>query len=293
MTAALRDVLNPEEMMRKAIDSLFEIFPAAQRVVIGFVDECGQFSPECWRVRDDDPQDIQLSHSVLKYVLERGEAVVIEDAHSFPTHTDSVFALKMRSILCSPLMNVEGRAIGLVHVDSATSGHFNDFDLELLAAVSTQISLAVNFWRLHTAAIADAIILRDVENARIVQQAYLPECAPQVEGYELSGYYRPARHIGGDYYDYLPLADGRMALVVGDVVGKGVPAALTMIRLATETRSSIELCDSPADTLKRLNRRLSCSFITIVIAVVDPHNHTVSVSNAGHELPLLRRANQR
>ncbi len=189
-------------------------------------------------------------------------------------------------------MNVEGQAIGLVHVDSATSGQFNEFDLELLAAVSTQISLAVNFWRLHSTAVADAIILRDVENARIVQQAYLPECAPQVQGYELSGYYRPARHIGGDYYDYVPLPDGRIALVVGDVVGKGVPAALTMIRLATETRSSIELCDTPADTLKRLNYRLSSSFVTIVIAILDPYNHTVSVSNAGHELPLLRRENR-
>lgn len=138
-----------------------------------------------------------------------------------------------------------------------------------MAAVAIQLSLAVQFSRTHAAAVKDAVVRRDVECAKAIQLQYLPTAAPQISGFEVAGFYRAARHIGGDYYDYIPLPDGRWAIVLADVVGKGVPAALTMVRLATEIRTSLEACGSAAATLSRLNSRLSTHFITMLVAIVD------------------------
>jgi serine phosphatase RsbU (regulator of sigma subunit) len=151
-----------------------------------------------------------------------------------------------------------------------------------------QLSLAINFSRLHAIAVEDAILRRDVEQARAVQQHFLPVSPPLIDGYELAGFYRAARHVGGDYIDYVPLENGRLAIVLGDVVGKGVPAALTMVQLATETRASLEVCETPSQVVTRLNRKLSNDFITLVVLVLDPATHMVTISNAGHESPLLR-----
>jgi len=116
---------------------------------------------------------------------------------------------------------------------------------------------------------------------------FLPDRAPHLDGYELACFYRAARHIGGDYYDFIPLADGRMAFALGDVVGKGVPAALKMVRLASETRACLESLDSLAAVLRRLNQRLTGDFVTMIIGILDPRNHTITVSSAGHEHPML------
>ena len=134
----------------------------------------------------------------------------------------------------------------------------------------------------------DELLRRDVEQAREVQQRYLPERPPEIAGYDLAGFYRAARHVGGDYFDYVSLPDERLAIVLGDVVGKGVPAALTMVRLATETRAGLEVCLTPKELVTRLNEKFSNDFITLAVLVLDPQANQLTISNAGHEPPLLR-----
>ncbi len=135
------------------------------------------------------------------------------------------------------------------------------------------------------------VAVHDLELARDVQLQYLPDATPSIQGYEIAGFYRAARAVGGDYYDFIPLANGRIALVLGDVCGKGAPAALTMVKLATETRAGAEICDSAAALVTRLNDRMRGHWITLVVIYVDPASHVFNIANAGHEYPLLRRAN--
>ena len=135
------------------------------------------------------------------------------------------------------LISTDGAAVGVIYLDSARGNQFSQRDFEVFTAASTLLSLAFNFVRLHDLALRDALIRRDVENARSIQLSYLPNSPPTVPGFEVAGFYRAARHIGGDYYDYVQLADGCWAVLLADVYGKGVPAALTMVRVGHRSAS--------------------------------------------------------
>jgi serine phosphatase RsbU (regulator of sigma subunit) len=145
------------------------------------------------------------------------------------------------------------------------------------------------------AAVDQARIQRDLEVAREVQLSFLPQQLPQVEGYEFWADYEPANEVGGDYYDFIPLSSGRLAMTLGDVAGKGVPAALLMGRVATEARFHFLIQPDLARAVSGLNDSMSpqCSrmdrFVTFAAAVLDPATHTVTLVNAGHLSPLHYR----
>ena len=126
----------------------------------------------------------------------------------------------------------------------------------------------------------------------------MPEEAPRYEGYDLAGYNLACRTVGGDYYDFLPYRDGRVGLVVGDVSGKGMPAALMMSSLQARVQMLLETNPDPASALKILNRNLAerCplgKFITFFYGLLDPKTGILQYSNAGHNYPLLVRADGR
>jgi serine phosphatase RsbU (regulator of sigma subunit) len=137
---------------------------------------------------------------------------------------------------------------------------------------------------------------QELRVAREIQRASLPKEVPTLEGWELSPRYQPAREVGGDFYDFHLLSEGRLGLVVGDATGKGVPAALVMsstcgmLRLAAQSPSS-----SPSEILQRVNEALFNSippnmFVTCFYAILDPKSASLSYANAGHDLPYLRRS---
>lgn len=291
LTQSLRNALEFDQVFSDATEFLLSIFPTADRVAILIIAE-GRAQPKFWRTRISDPNsEIRISSTLVHEVTSTCTAVLATDAQSQYGQADSVHLLQIRSIMCSPLLSAEGGAIGAIYLDSQRGSQFSEADLDILAAVSTQLSLSINYVRLHEAAMKDALVRRDVESARSIQLKVLPDESPKIPGFEVAGYYRAARHVGGDYYDYIPLTDGRWGIVLGDVVGKGVPAALTMVRLATETRVAMEVATNPIAVLTRLNQRLKNNFITMIVAFVDPATGMVSIGNAGHELPLIRRAN--
>jgi phosphoserine phosphatase RsbU/P len=290
LTQSLRNALDLDQVFKDAADILLKIFSTADRVAI-LINQGEQSQPKFWRTRNTDPNsDIRISRTLISHVTSNCTAVLTADAQYDFSQIDSVHLLSIRSIMCSPLLSTDGVATGAVYLDSQQGSQFSKADLDILAAVSTQLSMAINYVRLHEAAMKYALVSRDVESARAIQLKVLPEASPQIPGFEVAGFYRAARHIGGDYYDYIPLSDGRWAIVLGDVVGKGVPAALTMVRLATETRFALEVSTNPTAVLTRLNQRLPNNFITLIVTIVDPASGLVCIGNAGNELPLLRRA---
>jgi serine phosphatase RsbU (regulator of sigma subunit) len=140
------------------------------------------------------------------------------------------------------------------------------------------------------------LVEQELRVARSIQQASLPKEVPQLQGWQISPYYRPAREVGGDFYDFHPLPEGKLGLVVGDATGKGVPAALVMsttcgmLQLAAQSSE----VSSPGEVLERVNEALlvripSNMFVTCFYAILDPESGTLSYANAGHDLPYLHR----
>jgi serine phosphatase RsbU (regulator of sigma subunit) len=139
-------------------------------------------------------------------------------------------------------------------------------------------------------------IEQELQVARRIQQASLPEEVPQLEGWQIAPYYQPAREVGGDFYDFHLLSEGRLGLVVGDATGKGVPAALVMsttcgmLQLAAQELDS----SSPGEVLSRVNETLwaripANMFVTCFYCILDPESATLSYANAGHDLPYVLR----
>ncbi len=137
-------------------------------------------------------------------------------------------------------------------------------------------------------------IEQELRIARLIQQTLLPKTLPELPGYDVAAYYQPAREVGGDFYDFLELEDGRLGLVVGDVTDKGVPAALVMATTRTMLRASAQRLFSPGEVLRRANDTLVTDippnmFITCLYAILDLESGRLVYANAGHDLPYRRR----
>jgi phosphoserine phosphatase RsbU/P len=164
----------------------------------------------------------------------------------------------------------------------------------MLVSVACQAAFAVENAQLHEIAVRDEALKRELAVAHEVQRGFLPSAAPRIPEYDFFDFYEPASQLGGDYYDYVELPGGRLAVVVADVSGKGISASLLMAKLSAETRFCLASEPSPAEAVGRLNRAFCQSgwedrFVTMVLAVLDPRTHDVVIVNAGHLPPLLRR----
>ncbi|MDQ3251666.1 MAG: SpoIIE family protein phosphatase [Actinomycetota bacterium] len=137
-------------------------------------------------------------------------------------------------------------------------------------------------------------IEQELQVARRIQQASLPKEVPALEGWEIYPLYRPAREVGGDFYDFFELKDGHLGIVVGDATGKGVPAALVMASARSMLRAVAQASDSPGEALRRVNDPLATDippnmFVTCFYAILDPKSGSLNYANAGHDLPYLHR----
>src|SRR5262249_47566260 len=145
---------------------------------------------------------------------------------------------------------------------------------------------------LHAMHLAQERLENELKLAREVQLNFLPKHLPDLHGYEFHAYYEAAREVGGDYYDFIALPENCIAVTLGDVAGKGMPAALLMARLSSESRSCLLTERHPTGAMARLNDLLHPitspmdRFVTLVMAVLDPAQHTVTLVNAGHPTPL-------
>ena len=163
----------------------------------------------------------------------------------------------------------------------------------MLVSVACQAAFAVENAQLHEAAMHDQALKRELAVAHEVQRGFLPSAAPRIPEYDFFDFYEPASQLGGDYYDYVELPGGRLAVVVADVSGKGISASLLMAKLSAETRYCLASEPEPAQAMARLNRGFCDSgwedrFVTMVLSVLDPRRHEVTIVSAGHLPPLWR-----
>jgi phosphoserine phosphatase RsbU/P len=297
------------EVLDRIFNSLFEIFPRAERGFVLLKDAgTGALLPEIIRSRSGPAGELKISKTVLNRVLEAGQAILCKDlSEEFPDSA-SVSDSKIRSLMCVPLFDTERKSIGIVQIDTRDGrGRFEQDDLDLLAAVANQISVAVQNAQLHKALIKQREMEHELQFARQVMQSLLPERPAAVPGYDFWAYYEPARHVGGDYYGIIPIsADGshhasdasRWAIAVGDVVGKGMPAALLTAKLSAEVRMFLRGDPTAVRVVELLNHQFEDGgvldlYITFLLVVLDVNLHRLSVVNAGHPCPLIRRRDGR
>jgi serine phosphatase RsbU (regulator of sigma subunit) len=168
----------------------------------------------------------------------------------------------------------------------------------VLVSVAFLAGQAVEYTEIHEELLELDRRNLELEVARDLQLAFLPQRAPRTPAYQFAHHYRAAQYVAGDYFDYIELPGGRVAVVVGDVAGHGVSAALTMARLCSEIRYSLVTTQSPAEAVSQLNWHLSARFpdlpfVTQVLCVLDHRSATMTIVNAGHPYPLLRRADSK
>ncbi|HLJ11875.1 MAG TPA: SpoIIE family protein phosphatase [Planctomycetaceae bacterium] len=294
----LARALKTEELLPRILESLFKIFPLADRGFVVIKDAAsGLLQVQSLRTRREEPLDsAPLSMTILREAIDKARAILSADAASDKRFSlsDSVSSLKIRSVMCAPLVAKAGEPLGAIQIDTRdTSTPFSEDDLEVLASVAAQAALALENAQLHTAALKQRDYERDLEFATQVQLGFLPNERPRLEGYEFFDFYEAAQRVGGDFFDYVPLPDGRLAITVGDVAGKGLPAALLMARIYSDARYELLAKPTPAESMTSLNASVCSSglghrFITLAFVVLDPKSHAITIVNAGHLPPLLR-----
>jgi serine phosphatase RsbU (regulator of sigma subunit) len=199
---------------------------------------------------------------------------------------------QIRSMLAVPLQT-DDRVIGLIYLDSPHFVHeFTKDDLNLLTVMANVAAIRIEHTRLAEVEQAERLFAKELQQAAEIQQGLLPTKAPQLPGLDLAGYNASCRTVGGDYYDFFPYADGRVGMLVGDVAGKGMPAALLMSSLQARVQVLFEEPSDLAALVTRLNRIIvsNCPanrFISFFIAVLDSKTGELTYVNAGHNPPLL------
>jgi phosphoserine phosphatase RsbU/P len=249
------------------------------------------------RVRALCGEGFRISSGVVDRVLKEKTSLLIRDASEDVNFSgrESIVAGQVRSILAVPLQTDE-HAIGLIYVDSPLQiRNFTSDDLNLLTVMANIAAIRIEHARLVEIEQADKLLAHDLQQAAEIQRALLPARAPDISGFDIAGYNAACRTVGGDYYDFLNLSDGRLGMVVGDVAGKGMPAALLMSSLHARVQAIFEDGDNLAGRVERLNHTISphCPgnrFITLFIAALDSRSGEMRFCNAGHNPPVLLRA---
>ena len=190
-------------------------------------------------------------------------------------------------------LRVDKHLVGVFTASHPELDAFPRQQLRILQALCDHVAIAIhNARRFQSERAERAVMDREAQEARAMQQALLPKCSPYIPGFVVSGLSVPARAVGGDWYDFIPFPDGRWGLVLADVSGKGTAAALLMSATRGVMRSLAEACRTPGEVLTRLNQVLvddfpAGKFVTMVYAVLDPATRTVIFANAGHLRPLF------
>lgn len=200
------------------------------------------------------------------------------------------------SILCVPLI-VKGEMIGYLAVFNKKKGEFSNEDRRLLSIIGSQSAQIIENARLLEEEKRLISLQEELNMASAIQRKLLPDTPPDIPGYQLFATNIPAKSVGGDYYDFVPLSDDRLAFCIADITGKGMPAAMLMASLQATFRSQVLVDDDCAVCITRTNKLLyrnteSTKFATMIYGALDPKTGIVKYTNGGHDCPILFKKNQ-
>ncbi len=236
---------------------------------------------------------LPIGMGIAGHVAKTGKTINLKDAWKdkrFFAGFDIRSGYRTRTMLCKALKNRNGKIIGVFQIINKNNGVFTKDDEHFLDAFSDHVSVAVENAQLHEALIEKERMEKEIEIAASIQRALLPKHLPKIPLYDLAAVAMPCKSVGGDYYDIIPLDQDRFVLVVADVAGKGVPAALLVSTLQASLHAYIQMGGSLPELVRRLNgvvyKNTSADrFITLFACVLDARNHLLTYINAGHNYP--------
>ncbi|HVW85967.1 MAG TPA: SpoIIE family protein phosphatase [Bryobacteraceae bacterium] len=247
-------------------------------------------------VRANKGEGFRISTAVRDRVLNSGASVLVRDTSLDDAFRErrSIVEQNIRTLMAVPLQTRE-QIIGVIYVDSPSLlREFTKDDLSVLTVMANVAAIRIEQTRFAEIEQARQLLARDLEQAAEIQRRFLPGVAPKVRGLDLGGHNAPCRTVGGDYYDFFPYGESRVAMVLGDVSGKGMPASLLMMGLQARVQVLIEEPKSLAEVMTRLNRITSHNcpsnrFISLFFCILDGDTGELVFCNAGHNPPLIIR----
>ncbi len=278
------------ELLEQVIDLTLDTVTAERGALLLRTEE-GDL--EVKTVRGYDGDDVQISSTLMTEVLDKKQAVLTVDAQTDDRfeNAHSILIQGIRSIICVPLWN-NREVIGLLYLDQRVKGEaFSENDLRVTGLIANLAAVKIENVRLLEEQIEKKRMEEQLALGSKIQRGLLPSSAPQVPGYEICGENISCFEIGGDYYDFIKKRDGKVAIMIADISGKGVGAALLMAVLQASLRTLIHTAAEPAVLVGQLNDVLvenspENKFATLFYAELDPDRHELEYVNAGHN-PML------
>jgi serine phosphatase RsbU (regulator of sigma subunit) len=294
LTDRLLTLRNRDELLEDAMSICFETLHFERgAIAIRKRDKRGVEWPVVRNLRGAGGE-LKISRSVLGRALDHGERAIVNDTDATQFDpTVSMVQHGIRSAMCVPLIHGE-EVLGVIYGDQVAQGRaYADEDVDFLAALAQQVTIGLVNANLMEEQRRMIVLQNEVNLAREIQQGLFPSSLPNREGLTFAVLNDPGRHVSGDYYDLIPLDDGRIGIVVADVTGEGVAASLIMANLQAVVRMTLPGVVDPAVLLHRWNGLMcdhtdSSKFVTCLLGILDPEAGTMNFANAGHLRPWIR-----
>jgi sigma-B regulation protein RsbU (phosphoserine phosphatase) len=307
ITKKISSTLNLQEVLNLVMDTLDSLIPydAAGIYVIKCDKRKGSdgvsFEPTCVfraeAVRGYDIDDLldlrlKLGEGIIGHVAVTGEPVISPDVRHDPRYVNA--RPETRSEMVAPVIS-NNEVVGVFDLESDQLNAYTDDDLQVLLLLASQVAIIIEKVMLHEQLVEKKRLQGQLEVAREVQLELLPASDPKLEGFDICAYNFSTEEVSGDYYDWVRIYDDQIGIVIADVSGKGVPAALLMAFLRASLRAAIHIGYAPHISMAKVNYLLWESiernqFVTAFYAVLDATNKTLAYTNAGHNPPLLMDA---
>ena len=302
ITKKISRSLDLQEILNLVMDTLDSLIPydaagifilsGASQAPIEPGDQSRVFHTEAVRGYDiDELSDLhlKLGEGIVGNVALTGQSRISPDVRQDPLYINA--REKTRSEMVAPIIS-NTEVIGAFDLESDELNAYSEDDLQVLMLLASQVAIIIEKVMLHEQLIEKKRLEGQLEVARQVQLELLPAKDPQLEGYDISAYNFPTEEVSGDYYDWVQIFDDQIGLVIADVSGKGVPAALLMAFLRASLRAATHIGYAPHISMSKVNYLLWESiernqFVTAFYGILDVTNNTLAYTNAGHNPPLV------
>jgi sigma-B regulation protein RsbU (phosphoserine phosphatase) len=273
-------------IMEAEASSLMTLDPETEELIITVSTGAGSEEAPGFR--------IPKGEGVSGWVVENEKPLVLQDAQKDPRFFGDVAeGFKTKSLICVPLKSSKGEIMGVLEAINKKDGTtFKESDVPIFSALADQAAISLEKAQLYQESLEKKLLEQQLDMARKVQEQFLPKEIPIYEGIELSGMSLPAAHVGGDYYDFIPIDDKKCAIVIADICGKGIPAGLLMSTLRAALRTQVEGKHSIKETLNLVNNIIfkdttSDKFVTLFFGIIDAETREFTYTNAGHNPPYI------
>lgn len=242
-------------------------------------------------------KSIPSSQGISGWVVQNREPVIVPDVQQDPRFVGELSVQSdfiTKDLICVPLINNKGTVIGALQaINKKDPDSLSENLIPIFQTLANQAAIAIENAKLQQQRIEKEIMDKELEVARTIQSGFWPKQVPNIPNYRVAGCSKPAKSVGGDYYDYIEIPDtNRWGFTVADVTGKGVPASLLMATMRASLRSHVENNNNVGDSINKVNKLIFedspiDKFITAVYGELDTHTHTFNYVNAGHNNPYL------